>query len=501
MGDLPPAPWAHPPLSPPRPPPSPLAPEIPHLILGSLRYTLAWDVVASVALLAAWWAWRLDTYWLSRGDGRWRQLWSVWCASGEELASRCGADARDYLVVQRLLLVAVAVVAVPGVLLLLPVAITLGSDWGDGDDESAFARTTVHHLPDRSPYLWCVALTSAVAVAAVHLVADRVERTLVRERYAAGAELASTVAAVTILLRRLPRRVTDRPAALHAALDARYPGRVHAVVVPRDGRGTRLARRLDDARARLVAARRRVTDGAAARGVANAAARAVAAAEDALARYERHASPPSRVLLRGVSRRGRANSALRALRPTLRGVLVGILAGRILPFRVAKRLAPGFRGGAPVPGWPGGEPSSRSSRVEISDPEISDPRSDSERREAVDSDPRSDSERRESVDSDPRSDPLAPRPAGSRGFGDPGAIASVSLAVGGGGRTRGASIARAAAVGGVMGERRGGVRVSSRAVRRRGRRGGRRTRVRVESPRRVRHRERSGEDVRARGGF
>ena len=450
MGDLPPAPWAHPPLSPPRPPPSPLAPEIPHLILGSLRYTLAWDVVASVALLAAWWVWRLDTYWLSRGDGRWRQLWSVWRASGEEVASRCGADARDYLVVQRLLLVAVAVVAVPGVLLLLPVAITLGSDWGDGDDESAFARTTVHHLHDRSPYLWCVALTSAVAVAAVHLVADRVERTLVRERYAAGAELASTVAAVTILLRRLPRRVTDRPAALHAALDARYPGRVHAVVVPRDGRGTRLARRLDDARARLVAARRRVTDGTAARGVANAAARAVAAAEDALARYERHASPPPPGCCFAVFRDvDAANSALRALRPTLRGVLVGVLAGRILPFRVAKRLAPGFRGGAPVPGWSGGEPSSCSSRVEISDPEISDPRdsrrredserreavdsdprSDSERRESVDSDPRSDSERRESVDSDPRSDPLVPRPAGSRGFGDPGAIASVSLAVG-----------------------------------------------------------------------
>ena len=152
-----------------------------------------------------------------------------------------------------------------------------------------------------------------------------------------------------------------------------------------------------------------------------------------MARYERHASPPPPGCCFAVFRDGdAANSALRALRPTLRGVLVGILAGRILPFRVAKRLAPGFRGGAPVPGWPGGEPSSRSSRVEISDPEISDPRSDSERREAVDSDPRSDSERRESVDSDPRSDPLAPRPAGSRGFGDPGAIASVSLAVGGG---------------------------------------------------------------------
>ena len=421
MGDLPPAPSAlpswSPPSSPAPAPPSPLAPEIPHLILGSLRYTLAWDAVASVALLAAWWAWRLDTYWLSRGDGRWRQLWAVWRASGEEVASRCGADARDYLVVQRLLLVAVAVVAVPGVLLLLPVAITLGSDWGDGDDESAFARTTVHHLPDRSPYLWCVALVSAVAVAAVHLVADRVERTLVRERYAAGAELASTVAAVSILIRRLPRRVTDRPAALHAALDARYPGRVHAVVVPRDGRETRLARRLDDARARLVAARRR---GGAARGAANAAARAVAAAEDALARYARHASPPPPGCCFAVFRDSdAADSALRALRPTLRGVLVGALAGRILPFRVAKKLAPGFRGGAPIPGWPGGEPRGEPRSAAPDSPDAADP-------DAADP-PRSGPPLRSDSD-----DPLAPRPAGSRGFGDPGAIASVSLAVGGG---------------------------------------------------------------------
>ena len=206
--------------------------------------------------------------------------------------------------------------------------------------------------------------------------------------------------------------------------------------------------------------------------------------------------------------------ALRALRPTLRGVLVGILAGRILPFRVAKRLAPGFRGGSSVPGWPGGEPSSRSSRVEISDPEISDreisgaaPEPERSRTAANrHSDPRSDSERRESASSarptarvpttgssggfDPRTDPLAPRPAGSRGSVIPARSrpshsqwgARVARAIGRARRRRGC-----------YGERRGAASASRLgAVRRRGRRGGRRTRGSCRVPSPLRHRERSG---------
>ena len=38
----------------PAPPVPPPVPEIPHLILGSLRYTLAWDVAASAFLLLVW---------------------------------------------------------------------------------------------------------------------------------------------------------------------------------------------------------------------------------------------------------------------------------------------------------------------------------------------------------------------------------------------------------------------------------------------------------------
>jgi len=70
----------------------------------------------------------------------------------DEVTARCGADARDYLVVQRLILVAVAIAAVPGLCVLLPIAIHLGSDGKFGQNE--FAHTTVHHIPNQSPYLW-----------------------------------------------------------------------------------------------------------------------------------------------------------------------------------------------------------------------------------------------------------------------------------------------------------------------------------------------------------
>ena len=104
MAALPPAP------APPVPPP---VPEIPHLILGSLRYTLAWDVAASAFLLLVWFfGGRLESYWLSfatgdaatprrhddpgvatrrppprRRNARLRQLLAVWRASEEEVTS------------------------------------------------------------------------------------------------------------------------------------------------------------------------------------------------------------------------------------------------------------------------------------------------------------------------------------------------------------------------------------------------------------------------------
>ena len=42
---------------------------------------------------------------------------------------------------------------VPGLGLLLPIAVHLGSDSGK-EAGNTFAHTTVHHIPNESPYLW-----------------------------------------------------------------------------------------------------------------------------------------------------------------------------------------------------------------------------------------------------------------------------------------------------------------------------------------------------------
>ena len=314
--------------SPPVPPP---VPEIPHLILGSLRYTLAWDVAASAFLLLVWFfGGRLESYWLSfatgdaatprrprhddpgvatrrppprRRNARLRQLLAVWRASEEEVTSLCGADARDYLVVQRLLFLTLAAAAVPGACVLLPVAVALSArDASSGraapgafDDASLFARTTVHHhFPTKSPHLWLVVFVSVVTVCAVETASDAIDRHRLERTNASVAlenaavdddenaaeddlrpvrttydetlsleesrDLSRGVERSTLLLRRLPRAVTKNPEALRRALNETFDDRTYAVVVPRDGAEARARRALG----RAPRARRDATSGDAA---------------------------------------------------------------------------------------------------------------------------------------------------------------------------------------------------------------------------------------------
>ena len=115
------------PFPPPAPPPPPPNAQTPHLILGSLRYTICFDLLVATPLVLLFFFKRMDDYVpmvtsRARGlRGRARQLAAVWGASGTEVTSRCGADARDYLRVQRHLLVALAVVSGASRALVLPI--------------------------------------------------------------------------------------------------------------------------------------------------------------------------------------------------------------------------------------------------------------------------------------------------------------------------------------------------------------------------------------------
>ena len=124
------------------------------------------------------------------------QLRRVWNTSGDEVTRRCGADARDYLVVQRLILCALLGACVPGLGILLPLAMHLGSGTDGGTFDEARSLREDHPsttCPSGSPYLWAVVLTSAVAVVCVEWIADEISVSLVRMRYA-RAELMASVA-------------------------------------------------------------------------------------------------------------------------------------------------------------------------------------------------------------------------------------------------------------------------------------------------------------------
>ena len=156
----------------------------------------------------------------------------------------------------------------PALLILLPVAWRAapspGADAARDDranqDANLFARGTVHHLPNGSPWLWVVVFVSFVVVVVVETVASRLHSNLVARRYAKR-ELNASVARVTVLLRRLPRCVTSAPRVLETALGRAFPGRVHAVIVPRDGREATLRRRAQLAKRRLRVARRKFSRG------------------------------------------------------------------------------------------------------------------------------------------------------------------------------------------------------------------------------------------------
>ena len=211
------------------------------------------------------------------------QLLSVWRTSLTEITIRCGSDARDYLQVQKLCLIALFVAAIPGACVLLPVAIKLGKkngEWntmrentrGDGShsgytshhqsygqtvingDAQWFAQTTIHHFPNESPFLWLAVLTSIITLIAIETVADTIQNTLVRHRFV-SAELGASIAGSTLMLRRVPRAVCFNPKSLKRALSARFPGRIYSVVVPLDGTEAKARRKVAVMRAAVSAAR------------------------------------------------------------------------------------------------------------------------------------------------------------------------------------------------------------------------------------------------------
>jgi hypothetical protein len=263
----------------PLPPSPPPAPPPPGLLQGSVFFTLIFSVCGGLVGFAAFFAtrvgeqrpeWRPPASSAQRSlrasptfRGRVRLLSAALFATDEEVAARSGADARDYIRLQRVCAVILASALAPACLGVLPLVLA------GGGGASGFARTTVANVTHESEpaVLWAITVCAFASTAAVHAGASLMDAHLRRVRHAE-----QSAASVTLLLRGLARsRVADNRATLLALFAERWPGTVHDVHVPRDRRAERAtARQLSRAagarrvrlEARLAALRAREPRGA-----------------------------------------------------------------------------------------------------------------------------------------------------------------------------------------------------------------------------------------------
>ncbi|GBG70281.1 hypothetical protein CBR_g6408 [Chara braunii] len=181
-----------------------------------------------------------------------RRLVAIWRLSDSDVARQCGADACDYLMLQRYTCIAFLLASVPGILLVLPVNLYLGvdssgegggggggggSDGGGGHDPAArfgldgFARTTAFYLRRDSWLLWMHVVFTYLMCAIAHLLFVKLESflslTRIRERDASDA-----ISAFTMMIRGVPRVLSSDPRPLVEYLERLYPGKVYAVCVP-----------------------------------------------------------------------------------------------------------------------------------------------------------------------------------------------------------------------------------------------------------------------------
>eukprot|EP00899_Mesostigma_viride_P011603 jgi/Mesvir1/20443/Mv12338-RA.2 len=165
----------------------------------------------------------------------------AWKATYADIAAHCGADACEYLVLQRATFVTLAITCLPTLLLLLPLNLYAGHDnkevmkGGDSD----FVVTTVSHfeIPRESGLLWVHTVVTLVIAGIIHGMFVSLDRSA--KKHMRGAALtqvsqSGSITAFTILIRGVPRELADRPYPLWDYLSCMYPGKIFKLYTPMD---------------------------------------------------------------------------------------------------------------------------------------------------------------------------------------------------------------------------------------------------------------------------
>ncbi|KAJ4964752.1 hypothetical protein NE237_016601 [Protea cynaroides] len=163
------------------------------------------------------------------------KLLAVWHATCREIASHCGADAAQFLLIEGGSCALLLLIAVFAVFLLLPLNLYAGTV--AMNDE--FSKTTITHIEKGSPLLWIHFLFVVIVVALVHFGISSIEERLEATRFRDGNgnssdPNASSVSIFAIMVQGIPRTLAADQTPLEEYFQHRYPGKVYRVIVPMD---------------------------------------------------------------------------------------------------------------------------------------------------------------------------------------------------------------------------------------------------------------------------
>ncbi|EFJ19287.1 hypothetical protein SELMODRAFT_111363 [Selaginella moellendorffii] len=178
------------------------------------------------------------------------KLLAVWHTTSQQIARLCGANSAQYLWVEGYTFVTLAIVSVVALLVILPVNLYGGTV----PIEDQFAKATVAHVKEGSPWLWAHTVFMVALTAAVHLCTSSLEKHLQATQFHDG-DSADSVAIFTLMVRGVPRVLAMDKRPLEDYFEHRYPGKVYSIVVPHDlDAFYRLKSELLKTRERIVAA-------------------------------------------------------------------------------------------------------------------------------------------------------------------------------------------------------------------------------------------------------
>uniref|UniRef100_A0A1D1YNR8 Transmembrane protein 63A n=1 Tax=Anthurium amnicola TaxID=1678845 RepID=A0A1D1YNR8_9ARAE len=163
------------------------------------------------------------------------KLLAVYHATAAQIALHCGADASQFLHIERGSFAVLLAISLVAVLAALP----LNLYGGDALIADQFSRTTINHIARGSPLLWVHFLLMVLVVALAHFGISRIEEKLRITRFRDGNGNPSdpnvnSIAIFTIMVQGIPKFLAADKGPLEEYFHHRYPGKVYRVVVPFD---------------------------------------------------------------------------------------------------------------------------------------------------------------------------------------------------------------------------------------------------------------------------